>query len=81
MKIEIIKHFENEYGEFGYYLVDGDLIVQNKEEYKAIPFFVGSRIKDSLCGVTAYTKEEIKKAVSEMKKAISEMKKGWNDAE
>lgn len=63
MKIEIIKYFVKDGVEYGYYLVNGSIVVQNGKDYKVIPHFLGRTVKDSISDVTEKTKDEIRRVL------------------
>lgn len=63
MKVEIIRHFINDNKEYGYYLVDNKIVVQNDNDYKAIPFLSNQSVEKCVTSITENAKQEIKKAV------------------
>lgn len=67
MKVEIIRHFINDTKEYGYYLVDNTFVVQNANDYKAIPFFSNLSVENCVTSITENAKQEIRKAVQNEK--------------
>lgn len=63
MTVKILKHFVSDGKEYGYYLVDGTFVVQNENDFKAIPFLNNQSIKDCLINITEKAKEEINRSV------------------
>lgn len=65
MEVVIIKHFVNEElnWECGYYLVNGTIVIQNGEHWRAIPHMYNEPIMKCLCDITQKTKDAIKEAI------------------
>ena len=65
MKVVIIKHLVNKElnWECGYYLVNGTIVIQNGEHWRAIPHMYNESIMECLCGITQEAKDAIKEAL------------------
>lgn len=70
--VTIIRHFHNNGIEYGYYLVDKTLVVKNGDEYKAIPFFRNTPIKECVVDVTDKVIDAIKQKVEQERALHSE---------
>lgn len=66
MKVVIIKHFVDEElnWECGYYLVNGIIVVQNGEHWRAIPHMYNASIMECLSNITQKAKDAIKETLA-----------------
>lgn len=66
--IKIIKHLIRNGREYGQYIVNDILIIQNEDDYKAVIHSIDKNVEDCLEYVTDDTIKEIKKAIERLDK-------------
>ena len=66
--IKIIKHLIRNRREYGQYIVNDILIIQNEDDYKAVVHSIDKNVEDCLEYVTDDTIKEIKKAIERLDK-------------
>lgn len=69
MEIKIIQHFvsKDTNWEYGYYLVNDTIVIQNGDHWRAVPHCYNQLIMECLSPITQKAKDAIKKAIEDEK--------------